>query len=133
MSFVVLAVLPQLLEAKDHVGHNSCRSKLVQNLVLTFYQNLTNFQRNLFEFSKTTKLLSLALSTNLIGSLWGPYDLTYGDMYLFTGEISFRYIEYSSPQMSVHSKISRYSSDRTYVRGMYWILLSRKIAGNKYP
>jgi hypothetical protein len=54
-------------------------------------------------------------------------------MYLFTGEISFRYIEYSSPQMSVHSKISPNSSDRTYVRKMYWILLSRKIAGNKYP
>ena len=42
-------------------------------------------------------------------------------------------IEYSSPQMSVHSKISPNSSDRTYVRGMYWILLSRKIAENKYP
>ncbi len=34
--------------------------------------------------------------------------------------------------MSVHSKILPHSSDRTYVRGMYWILLSPKIAGNKY-
>jgi hypothetical protein len=39
--------------------------------------------------------------------------------YLFTGEISFRYSEYSSPQMFVHSKISPTSSNLTYVRGMY--------------
>ena len=58
------------------------------------------------------------------------YDVS---QYLFTGEISFRYCEFSSPQMSVHSKILHNSSDRTYVRGMYWILLSRKMAGNKYP
>ena len=68
MSFVVLAVLPQLLEAKDHVGH-SCRSKLVQNLLLKFYQSLTNFQQNLIKFSKTTKLLSLLLLPR--GELWG--------------------------------------------------------------
>jgi hypothetical protein len=52
---------------------------------------------------------------------------------LFTGEISFRYSKYLSPQMSVHSKISPNNSDRTYVRRMYWILLSRKMAGNKNP
>ena len=60
MSFVVLAVLPQLLEAKDHVGH-CCRYKLVQNLLLKVYQSLTNFQRNIIGFSKTTKLLSLLM------------------------------------------------------------------------
>ena len=52
------AVLPQLLEAKDHVGH-CCRYKLVQNLFYKFCQSLTNFQQNLIEFSKRTKLISL--------------------------------------------------------------------------
>ena len=51
---------------------------------------------------------------------------------IFTRELVFD-SEYSSPQMSVHSKKSHNSSDRTYVRWMYWILLSRKMAGNKYP
>jgi hypothetical protein len=53
--FVVLAILPQLLEAKDCVGHH-CRSKLVQNLLLKVYQSLTNLLQNFITSSKNNKV-----------------------------------------------------------------------------
>jgi hypothetical protein len=52
--------------------------------------------------------------------------------YLFTGEISFRYCDYS-PWMSVQSKKLPKSSNRMYVRRMYRNIASQEMAGNKYP
>ena len=48
--------------------------------------------------------------------------------YLFIGEISFRYCNYSCPWMSVQSKKLPKSSDRTYVRRMYRNIASHKMA-----